>query len=89
MNAVMSEDLVVEVSQSSLRYHRNRKLRLYARHGIPEYWIVDLATPRLHVFHTPDEGNYAHSDSTEQPTAIALQAMPELRIDLTGLFEGL
>jgi len=81
--------LVVEVSQSSLRYDRNRKLPLYARHGIPEYWIVDLATPRLHIFHTPDEGRFVHNASTPQPAAIALHAMPELRIDLTGLFEGL
>ncbi len=81
--------LVVEVSQSSLRFDRNRKLPLYAGHRIPEYWIVDVATPRLHVFHSPLDGRYTHSTSTDRPAVVALEAMPQLQIDLTGLFEGL
>ncbi len=81
--------LVVEVSHSSLRFDRDRKLPLYARHGIPEYWIVDVATPRLHFFHSPDDARYVHSASTRRPGAVTLQALPELRIDLTGLFDGL
>ena len=35
--------LLVEVAESSIRYDRGRKLAAYARAGIPEYWIVDLA----------------------------------------------
>jgi len=81
--------LVVEVSHSSLRFDRSRKLQLYARHEIPEYWIVDVTAPRLQVFHSPDKGQYTHSDSAERPAAVALRAMPELRVDLTGLFDGL
>lgn len=81
--------LLVEVSHSSLGFDRNRKLPLYARHGIPEYWIVDIAAARLHIFHSPREGQYTQTASTGQPAAIALQRMPELRIDLTGLFAGL
>jgi Uma2 family endonuclease len=81
--------LVVEVSHSSLRFDRSRKLQLYARHGIPEYWIIDVTEPRLHVFHSPDKGQYTHSDAAGRPAAVALRAMPELRIDLTGLFGGL
>ena len=34
--------LVVEVSHESLRYDRTVKQRLYARCGIPEYWILAL-----------------------------------------------
>ncbi len=34
--------LVVEVSDSTLGDDRGRKVRLYAKHGIPEYWIVNL-----------------------------------------------
>ena len=81
--------LVVEVSHSSLGFDRSRKLQLYARHGIPEYWIVDVTAPRLHVLHSPNEGQYTHSDSAGRPAAVALRAAPELRIDLTGLFDGL
>lgn len=33
--------LLVEVADSTLRKDRGRKAKLYARHGVPEYWIVD------------------------------------------------
>lgn len=42
-------ELVVEVSDSSLVIDRGRKLRLYAREGIPEYWIVNLAEDCVEV----------------------------------------
>ncbi len=81
--------LVVEVSHSSLRFDRSRKLRLYARHGIPEYWILDVSAPRLHVFHSPENGRYAQANLVERPSRIELRALPQLWIDLTGLFDGL
>src|SRR5262249_52950879 len=34
--------LLIEVSDSTVRYDREVKLPLYARHGIPEFWIFDL-----------------------------------------------
>lgn len=45
--------LVVEVSDSSLRYDRSRKMSLYARAGIADYWIVNLIDRRLEVFRRP------------------------------------
>lgn len=35
--------LLIEVSDTALRYNREVKLPLYARSGIPEVWIVDLS----------------------------------------------
>ncbi len=81
--------LVVEVSQSSLKFDRERKLPLYARHGIPECWIVDVVEPLLRVFHTPHGEKYLHASSTPRPGFIALSTLPESKLDLTGLFEGL
>lgn len=80
---------------SSLRYDRNRKLPLYARHGIPEVWIVDVANPLLYSFDSPvaDEGRgraeYRRQSSTPRPGVMTLEALPNLAIDLTGLFEDL
>ena len=50
--------LVVEVSDTTLPYDRNVKLPLYARAGIPEAWIVDLAGRRVEVHHGPGPGGY-------------------------------
>jgi Uma2 family endonuclease len=41
--------LIVEVAESSYRLDRESKASLYARAGIPEYWIVDLVHDALEV----------------------------------------
>lgn len=46
--------LVVEVADSSLRYDRSRKTRVYAGARVAEYWIVNLRDRRLEVFREPD-----------------------------------
>lgn len=50
--------LVVEVADSSLRHDRMRKLPLYARSGLPEVWIVDLAQRTLEVYREPGPEAY-------------------------------
>jgi len=42
--------LVIEVAESSLEYDLRTKVPLYARHGIPEVWVIDAATRRTRVF---------------------------------------
>ena len=42
--------LVIEVSDSSVRYDRRVKLPLYARSAIPETWLVDLLNARVETF---------------------------------------
>ena len=46
-------DLVIEVSDTSLAYDRKEKASLYARAGIPEYWVVDLIHRRLEIRRQP------------------------------------
>jgi Uma2 family endonuclease len=33
--------LLIKIAASSLRYDRKIKARLYARHGIREFWVID------------------------------------------------
>lgn len=53
--------LVVEVSDSSLVDDRTTKARLYAKHGLPEYWIVNLQGRTLEVRRLPQGGEYAET----------------------------
>ena len=46
--------LVVEVSDSTLRTDRTTKAALYARHGIPEYLILDVAARRAEIRRRPE-----------------------------------
>ena len=51
--------LIVEVSDATLRKDRTVKLRLYARCGIPEYWIVNLPDAQLEIYRQPSGDAYA------------------------------
>ena len=53
--------LAVEVSDTSLAFDRNTKVRLYAKHEIAEYWIVNLRERTLEVRRRPVEGGYAET----------------------------
>ncbi len=78
--------LVVEVADTTLTYDRDIKLPLYARHGIPEAWLVDLENRRLHVFTSPSEAGYLESRSLARPGSLATTALPGTLVDLRGLF---
>jgi Uma2 family endonuclease len=50
--------LVVEVADSSLAFDRGRKRALYARAGIPEYWVLNLIDATLEVYREPEGDRY-------------------------------
>jgi len=51
--------LAVEIADSTIDIDLGRKARLYARHGVPEYWVVDLERKRIHQMWAPRDENYA------------------------------
>lgn len=50
--------LVVEVSDSSLRYDRETKLPIYARVAVPEVWVVNLQEEQVEVYDEPGPDGY-------------------------------
>jgi Uma2 family endonuclease len=50
--------VVIEVSDTSLRYDRHVKSTRYAQAAIPEYWLVDLQRNTISVHHVPVAGAY-------------------------------
>lgn len=79
--------LIVEVSQSSLRHDRQVKVPLYARHDIPEVWILDAQNRQIQLFHTLQVGHYTCTSITPTPGQTFLHALPGATVDLTGLFQ--
>jgi Uma2 family endonuclease len=78
--------LVVEVSDSSLRYDCDVKVPLYARHDVPEVWIVDLAGERLHFYRSVADGVYRDHLVEAHPGAVSPISLPELTVDLSPVF---
>ena len=53
--------LVLEVADTSVRLDRGVKARVYARGGIPEYWIVNLAARVVEVHRDPRRRSDRHA----------------------------
>ncbi|HEY3515825.1 MAG TPA: Uma2 family endonuclease, partial [Gammaproteobacteria bacterium] len=77
--------LVVEVAQSSQRFDRDDKIPLYAHHGIPEVWLVDLRAKRLVRYRDPQQGAYASVDQPDLGSLLEIAALPGTRLDLSAL----
>ena len=72
--------LVVEVADSSLRYDRAEKMPRYARAGIPEAWLVDVAGRAVTVYSVPGPGGYAREQAFRQEAEIESATVAGLRI---------
>lgn len=72
--------LVIEIADSSERRDLGYKKRIYARHGIPEYWVVVLRTGMIERFANPVEGHYRVADSIAADGPITSMTIGDLHI---------
>jgi Uma2 family endonuclease len=70
--------LLIEVSDTTLRYDRGRKLAVYAASGIPEVWIVDLNGARILIFRHPEGRSYAEEIVVKRGGTLSPLAFPDL-----------
>lgn len=81
-------DLVVEIiSPSSRSIDRVRKMALYARAGVPEYWIAD-PEQRAFAVNVLTGEDYV-SVAPNPDGTISSRVFPGLRVDLAEVFAGL
>ena len=81
--------LLVEVSDSTLKSDLNTKARLYARIGIAEYWVADIAARRLHRHRQPTRNGYTEVTIFESEQEISCTARPEARTVVNAFFPPL
>ena len=84
--------LVVEVAESSLVFDREDKASLYARGGVPDYWIVNLVDRVLEVHRDPGPDatarfgwRYRAVEWLDPMAAVSLLALPAVRIAVSYL----
>ena len=81
-------DLVVEIASTSSRaIDRTRKLALYARSGVREYWLVDLDGRRVTVHASPAGEGFVRVERAGKVARSTIQ--PGLAVELDSLFAGL
>jgi Uma2 family endonuclease len=79
-------DLVVEaLSPSTRKRDQTRKLALYEKHAVPEYWIVDHQGKRVLVYRLRGE-RYEAPQELVPPAVLRTPLLPELEIPLADLF---
>ncbi len=77
--------LVVEVSDSTLRFDRMTKASLYALAGIEEYWVLDLTGRRLLAHRRPAPDGYQEITAYGADESIAPAARPEAFVRVSDL----
>jgi Uma2 family endonuclease len=74
--------LVVEISDTTLQQDRLTKSRIYAAAGIPEYWIVNLASDVIELHRAPDRASARYADLRRAAPGerVTLSAFPDVSL---------
>jgi Uma2 family endonuclease len=78
--------LLIEVADATLRFDRETKLPLYARHGIAEVWILDLDAERLEIYREPAAGGYRRKLERQGAESIAPVALSTVMLEVRAIF---
>ena len=84
--------LIVEIADKSYRIDRDYKAGLYARAGVPDYWIIDLARDTVEVHRdpepstdTPSGWRYRSVVTLGRPATVTPLAAPDASILVADL----
>ncbi|NTS65697.1 Uma2 family endonuclease [Sphingomonas sp. HHU CXW] len=55
----VSVSLIIQIADATLQSDLDRKAALYGRHGVREYWVIDVNGRTIHQLSSPTNGRYA------------------------------
>lgn len=88
LNIQGAPDLVVEIlSISTAAHDKKKKSQLYFKHGVKEYWLVDLDAKLVDVFKTGEKG-WRWVGTFDQEDILSSALLPGLEIKLLEVFKG-
>jgi len=77
--------LLIEVADTSLLYDRNVKMPLYARAGMREAWLVDLARDEVQIHREPGPAGFGRTEVRGRGTRLTPTAFPDLSLSVDEL----
>ncbi|QDU87118.1 hypothetical protein Pla175_04740 [Pirellulimonas nuda] len=80
--------LVIEVADSTLVLDLGYKMRLYAKGGVAEYWVCDVANKTIVVHRAPENGRYGSIESFTGNATVAPLALPTAVVTPEAIFGG-
>jgi Uma2 family endonuclease len=69
---------LIEVSDSMLPYDRGAKLRIYAKAGIADYWIIDVNGGTIEICREPHELGYGSRTVVTKGSSVAFAVFPDV-----------
>lgn len=88
--SVSAKDLIVviEVADSSLKFDRDNKAKVYAALGVREYWVVNAKTLETIVHLEPGTQGYADIATVAASETLAPRALSALTVSIGALQVG-
>lgn len=77
--------LLIEVSDSSSGLDRRKKVPLYARSGISDFWLVDLVKGTLEVHRQPSSIGYRDIRQLRKGDQISPLAFPDFKLNVSEI----
>lgn len=78
--------LVIEVSDSTYNYDRKIKAPLYARAGVPEFWIVDCQNRRVEIHADAKDDGYANIIVVDDSATLTPRLAENIKVRLADLW---
>jgi Uma2 family endonuclease len=78
--------LIIEVSHSTLAYDRDVKIPLYAKHGIPEVWVFDVASRSVLIYREPTRDGYRRLLTPDRSETISPLLLAKVQLRLRELW---
>lgn len=77
--------LIVEIASTTRQFHLGRKAALYARHHVPEYWVVDLDRAKIVRHWQPGVQGYEAIDTLPLGSPVTAATLPALAVPTADL----
>ena len=77
--------MIAEVSGATLNFGMTAKARLYARSGVPEYWVLDVTGRRV-IAHRDPVGDVYRSIPYGEDVRVATVGAPGREVRVGDLF---
>jgi Uma2 family endonuclease len=78
--------LLIEVSDSTVKYDKEVKIPLYAENKIGEVWLVNLNNNTIEVCTKPEDNFYQNIQILNQKKTFSPLSFPDFKINLSEIF---
>lgn len=77
--------LAVEMADTTRGFDLGTKAKMYAKNGVAEYWVIDLAKRLVHRHTSPSANGYANVESSELGAQLTALTIPGLTVETARL----